>query len=288
MQTELRRTEEGYLEAHPRPSPRELEEYYNEKYFSDESENCTYQNSYTDEELAHKRLDALELHALFPERRSTFLDVGCGEGFFLGTLAEKGWDVHGMDFTHDGVKAFFPNLVDRVQKGDLFSLLQSEAESGRKYDAVSCNNVLEHVLEPSAMLGNLVKLVTPGGLLRLSVPNDDSYYNEDIVGRGLASPEFFKAYPDHLNYFNFDTLEGIVKKSGLEVVHRLGSFPISFFLFNPDSNYRRDRSLGKNCHWARVVIDLLVARQGIEKWIAFRKGCGEAGLGNDVILYCRS
>jgi SAM-dependent methyltransferase len=285
--TKLIRGDGGYLEAQPRPDSAELAAYYNDQYFSNQSANVTYQDTYTDEELAHKRLDAQELHAACPVEARTFLDVGCGEGFFLDEMRANGYEVQGLDFTLDGVRRFFPALVDRVRQGDLFQLLDAEARSGRRHDVISCNNVLEHVLDPAEMMRRLKAMLAPGGLLRVSVPNDDSYYNREVVRRGFAVPDFFKAYPDHLNYFGFDTFDKLVRGAGFDVVNRLGSFPISFFLFNNDSNYRRDRSLGKNCHWARVGIDLLIARQGLDKWTAFRKGCGEAGIGNDVIFFCR-
>ena len=53
------------------------------------------------------------------------LEVGFGEGFFLDWFAGRGWDVRGIDFTDDGLRAFFPHLIERVTVGDAFALLDA-------------------------------------------------------------------------------------------------------------------------------------------------------------------
>jgi len=283
---ELKRNAFGYLEAAPKPSLAELAAYYSDKYFNnDAAENC-YQAAYTDEELLHKQIDAAECAHFSTPAHESLLDIGCGEGFFLKFFSSRGFTVRGLDFTTDGVRRFFPELLDRLVDGDLYSLIDSEIASGRKYDVVTCNNVLEHVIDPEKLAVSIRGLLRPGGICRLQVPNDDTFMNRDIVRREMAAKEFFKATPDHLSYFNFDTFTALAKRSGFTVVAALGSFPIGFYLYNTDSNYRLDRSKGKKCHYARVAIDCMLYRESIEKLVAFREGCGAVGLGNDVTLYC--
>jgi hypothetical protein len=146
--------------------------------------------------------------------------------------------------------------------------------------------VLEHVRDPERMASLLRGLLAPGGIARLQVPNDDSFMNRDIVRRELAAEEFFKATPDHLSYFDFETFPALARRAGFNVDAVLGSFPIGFFLYNTDCNYRLDRSKGKKCHYARVAIDCMLYGESIEKLVEFRRGCGAVGLGNDVTLYC--
>jgi 2-polyprenyl-3-methyl-5-hydroxy-6-metoxy-1,4-benzoquinol methylase len=283
---ELKRNAFGYLEAIPKPSREELAAYYNDKYFNNDAAENSYQATYTDEEIVHKEADAAECAYFSTSAHKTLLDIGCGEGFFLDCFQKRGFTVRGLDFTTDGVRRFFPQLLDKVATGDLYDLVDTEIASGRKYDVVTCNNVLEHVIDPERMAASLCGLLAPDGICRLQVPNDDSFMNRDIVRREMAVKEFFKATPDHLNYFNFDTFAALARRSGFKVQAALGSFPIGFYLYNVDCNYRLDRSKGKKCHYARVAIDCMLYRESVEKLVEFRKGCGAVGLGNDVTLYC--
>ena len=43
--------------------------------------------------------------------------------------------------------------------GDIFSLLETEIEAGNPYDVIWLQNVLEHVLDPLELLGQLRKLL---------------------------------------------------------------------------------------------------------------------------------
>jgi 2-polyprenyl-3-methyl-5-hydroxy-6-metoxy-1,4-benzoquinol methylase len=283
---ELKRNSFGYLEVASKPSKEELARYYNDKYFNNDQAANSYSATYTNEELLHKEADAAECAYFVSAQHKTLLDIGCGEGFMLNYFRERGLSVKGLDFTSDGVRHFFPPLVDTVATGDLYELIEGELGSGRTYDVVTCSNVLEHVIDPERMTEMIKALLSPGGVCRLQVPNDDSFMNRDIVSRSMAPAEFFKAVPDHLNYFNFETFAALVKRGGLTIKATLGSFPIGFFLYNTDCNYRLDRSKGKKCHYARVAIDCMLYRESIAKLVGFRQGCGAVGVGNDVTLYC--
>ena len=120
---------------------------------------------------------------------------------------------------------------------------------------------------------------------RLIVPNDDSYLQHELVRRNFAKPDFWVCPPEHLNYFIVDTFRAIIKAAGFKLDLMLGEFPVDMFLFNPDSNYQLDPAKGKNSHYARIHLENMIAGQSIEKLIAFRKGCAEAGVGRDLVAY---
>ena len=282
---QLVRTADGYWSCHPLPSAEDLQEHYNNKYYSSSENKKQYSYEYTPEELEHKSLSAKEALRFAPPNGRTLFELGVGEGFLLNHFVEEGWDAHGIDFTDDGLKRFFPALLNRLSTGDAYRLLDEYCESGDTFDMVVCANVLEHVLNPVTLLTRIKGILTQNGVCRISVPNDGSWLQDEAVRRGLAKPHFYVTPPEHLHYFSADSLRKLFARCGLHVVDILAEFPIDMFLLNPDTCYTQDKDKGRNCHFARVAFELGLWRQSIEQLIEFRRGCAAAGVGRNLIVY---
>lgn len=278
----------GWLEVADKPSVEALAAYYNDKYYGARDGRLPYSHGYTADELEHKRLPAAEAAHLSGLKAGRLLEVGFGEGFTLDSFAKAGWTVKGVDFTDAGLREYHPHLLDRVEIGDAFALLDAVIARGETFDLVVCDNVIEHVLDPEGLLQRLRNLIAPGGLLRLAAPNDGSWLHDEIVAKDAADPGFWVAVPDHLSYFNADSYPTLLRRNGWEVAELLGEFPIDLFLLNPDTAYTRERPKGRNCHFARVAFELgLWRNRGIEGVLAFRRGCAGAGIGRNLIAYAR-
>jgi len=284
----LRRKPEGYFEIEPRPTSVELAAYYRGKYFGSRDGSTPYAHGYTAEELEHKQLQPAETEWIWARPAGRLLEVGVGEGFNLDYFLQRGWDAKGLDFTDDGLQEFFPHLAERVMLGDAFALLDDVIARAERFDLVICNNVLEHVIDPMGLLTRLRALMAPDGLLRVAVPNDGSWLQDQIVERGLGRPQFWLAPPDHLNYFNTDSLPRALVAHGWEVVEHLAEFPIDIFLLNPDNDYLRDKAKGRRCHFARVSFEMgLWKQRSLDAVIAYRRACALAGIGRNQTIYAR-
>ncbi len=104
------------------------------------------------------------------------LDFGCGAGVMVEDLSNMGISVVGVDRSQP--------MIDAAQS----RLAQSPAASlewicdhrpgeyrQRSYNLVLCLSVLEFVRDPEALLAHLGSLLSVGGLLILTVPNQNSY-----------------------------------------------------------------------------------------------------------------
>jgi len=284
----LQRHRLGFFEAHPRPSAQELKRYYEDAYFRRNAARNQAPYAYTDEEIAHREITVDETQHACGMRAGRMLEIGVGEGFFLESFHRRGWEVRGLDFSADELKLRFPQLASLVQVGDVFELIASNAAfAAGQFDLVACNNVLDHVLDPLALAGQLRRLLAPGGVCRIAVPNDGSWLQREVVRRGLADDAFWVAYPDHLNYFDEASLRALLGEAGWQVDSVYGEFPIELFLLNPESNYARDKARGRNCHHARVAFEVALFNHAPARMFEFRRACAAAGMGRTLAAYLR-
>lgn len=114
----------------------------------------------------------------------TFLDVGCGAGELACTLAERGMRGIAVDFSEDAIKIASDMRDDRgIKVSDLqFKLGGLENVSGKKYDLVSCFEVLEHVKHDKKLLKELVGYSKK--FVLISVPAKQKLYDssDEAVG----------------------------------------------------------------------------------------------------------
>ncbi|MGE5505650.1 MAG: class I SAM-dependent methyltransferase [Actinomycetota bacterium] len=283
----LVQTEHGYWRADIDITPAELEAFYNAQYFmpgTDQPGNM-YATIYSADELACKSADCELTEAATGLPPGRFLEVGPGEGFFMAHFARRGWTVRGIDFTDQGIRHYHPELLDRLVLGDLLTLL--EAEPAASYDLIICNGVLEHVIDPSHLLRLLGRVVAPGGVLRVAVPNDNSWLQRMAVAMGRIEDEFWVCPPEHLSYFTPESLDRLMASEGWKIFDQVAGFPIELYLLHGGSCYAGDPAKGRESHLARVAFDSGLYRQGLDKVLAFRRGCAAAGIGRELIVFAR-
>jgi 2-polyprenyl-3-methyl-5-hydroxy-6-metoxy-1,4-benzoquinol methylase len=104
-----------------------------------------------------------------------WLDAGCGTGTLARWLATRGCSVLGVDAAFEMVAAANQSAESQDYSDRLwFVRVQTIARlalDDHSLDGILCSSVLEYVPDPKACLAEFARVLKPGGLLLVSVPN---------------------------------------------------------------------------------------------------------------------
>lgn len=280
----------GYYSVQDIPSQVELEEYYAKKYYQ-EAEGG-FEKEYSEAEVTYfknkiaERAFILE-KSLAQTSSLSLLDVGCGEGWALSFFKKKGWDVLGLDYSSYACKKFNPDCFENFIAGDVYKNLESVIQEGRTFDVIWIDNVLEHVVDPEALINELKKLIKPNGIMVAEVPNDFSVIQNYLLDKKHIDRKYWIALPDHLSYFSKEGLENLFHANGWETITCIADYPIDWNLLNPNTNYIMDKSKGKSCHNERVEFENLIHQQSMDKVVNFYTSIADLGLGRVISGFFR-
>ncbi|MEK7283235.1 MAG: class I SAM-dependent methyltransferase [Acidobacteriota bacterium] len=159
--------------------------------------------------LWSRRLQMVEARA----RRGALLDVGCGDGLFPRVAKDAGWRVDGIEFSPEGARRSSHRLGRPVAVGDL----TRERVLRGPFDVITLWHVLEHLVEPAAMLDAARARLRPGGLLVVAVPNFDNLPMRAAyrLARGRPLPLYETgAREPHISHFSPRTLAAFLRRRG--------------------------------------------------------------------------
>jgi 2-polyprenyl-3-methyl-5-hydroxy-6-metoxy-1,4-benzoquinol methylase len=275
----------GYREAVPKPTQAQLNQHYREKYY--QNPQGSYAADYTPDEIRYFRNIATVAQATMSPWGidRSLLDLGCGEGFFAKRFLDSGYSVTCCDYSEFGVAKHNEQLLPFFNGGDIYESIDSYLAQEKTFGCVNLQNVLEHVLDPIALLVKLKKLLRPGhSVLRVKVPNDYSEFQLALLEKGLTTATWF-APPEHLSYFDTASLGRVLQHCGYEIRSMQADFPIELFLVNPHSNYAKDRKLGKGAHMTRIFCENFLIGKDTDAYLRYSEAAAELGFGRDLTVY---
>lgn len=119
-------------------------------------------------------LDDLNAHTqgiLLTPAGSRVLDVGTADGHpVAAALVARGCEVWGVELDPDAAESA-REFCRQVVVGDVEKLDLSAEFAGLEFDVILCLDVLEHLVEPGAVLQKLTPLLAPSGIIVASIPN---------------------------------------------------------------------------------------------------------------------
>lgn len=191
----------------PRPTPEELGKLYARFYnFGGERDTAytrlrqKFLNSW-----AYSLFLKLDGDISFHSRRGQgrLLDIGCNEGRGLALYARNGFTtVEGLE-TNPVAAAAARNRGFSIHEVEL-----ADFKPEQRYDVAVLSNVLEHALDPAEMLGQVARILRPGGEVWISCPNADSWARH-VFKRSWINWHV----PFHIVHFTAETLSDTVKRA---------------------------------------------------------------------------
>ncbi|MBZ5593047.1 MAG: class I SAM-dependent methyltransferase [Acidobacteriia bacterium] len=193
----------GLEKQFPLPTLAELRDYYDGSY-----RDGMYKAFLDAEEI--KRLTASQrLKRLLPlARPGRWLDVGCSSGWFVDVACRAGIQAEGIELSATAVEAA------RQRSLPVFCSTIEDFQPGHLYDTVTGFDILEHVLDPYGFLQSVRRLLAPGGVVCLGVPNLGG-----LISKAMGRRWYFYIPEEHLHYFNASTIRRLLERAGFRVQH---------------------------------------------------------------------
>ncbi len=179
------------------------------------------------------------------------LDIGCGTGEFLAMGRSRGWTVSGVE-----PNAAARNYATSVNSLDVRDLTALDSFQPASFHVITLWHVLEHMPQPNQSMELISKLLAPGGLLVIAVPNAGSY-DAQHYGASWAAWDL----PRHLLHFTPVTLRTLLEKSGFTIVATSQLIPDAYYISLLSSSYQTGKKKFLSAAWHGYKSNHLAAKQ---------------------------
>lgn len=238
----------GFKHIFPIPSQDDLAGFYTEKYYRDVKP-VSYKNMNNEDVKKTKQLARddkfyrIVYDKIIELKRNDslgMLDIGCGNDLLSFFFKTQGWNESIIEPNIDAgeyLKSFGLNVLNH-------SVEDSDLSTMHGISFINMQFVLEHITNPLEILQKAYQLLTPGGIIRVCVPNDFSEGQLAYMEHFKEKPRWV-CLPDHINYFNFNSLNQILMKAGFKEVYRTTDFPMELLLMSGMNYYASEEEQQK-------------------------------------------
>jgi 2-polyprenyl-3-methyl-5-hydroxy-6-metoxy-1,4-benzoquinol methylase len=144
------------------------------------------------------------------------LEIGCGYGYLLDEARAFFDRRAGTDFSEQCA------VAARRTGAEIFVGGVEEVPCDRQFDCVIATQVIEHVYKPLEFIAEILRRTRMGGHIVLATPDIGGVLSK-CMGRRWPSLKT----PEHVVYFEFETLKSLMERAGLHEVRRL-PYPHAF------------------------------------------------------------
>jgi len=177
-------------------------------------------------DIAFKRRVKTIVHGLEIQDQDKILDCSCGEGFYLKIISElSSCQLYGFDCDElvlNRARQELNGSCVRFDQGDIYNLPYQDEE----FDKIILSEVLEHLPDDVNALIEVKRVLKPGGILFVTVPNRNYPFLWDPINKTLET--FFCTHIKngfwagiwnmHTRLYTVNEIVQIAKQVDLEIV----------------------------------------------------------------------
>jgi 2-polyprenyl-3-methyl-5-hydroxy-6-metoxy-1,4-benzoquinol methylase len=156
-------------------------------------------------------------------RSGRALDVGCAAGFCMQAMRERGFETYGLEISARIAEHARDRFgFDTIHVGPL----EDAPYADNFFDLVTMWDVVEHVVDPRALLARARAILKPDGLLVIETQDIDSRF-----ARLLGPRWHHYKHEEHIYHFTASTITRLLGDCGFGVhklTHRFGGKYVSF------------------------------------------------------------
>lgn len=172
---------------------------------------------------AYKRRARIIFENLELKGNEKVLEVGCGRGFYVKTLNEV-WpklDITGVDLNEK-----YLSVAKKFVNDDKVKLIKADATDlpfkDKSFDRIICSEVLEHIPDDQKAISEMHRVLKPGGIVIITVPNKNypffwdpvNWISERIFKKHLPADIWWLAgiWADHVRLYDEGEIRDKVEK----------------------------------------------------------------------------
>jgi SAM-dependent methyltransferase len=156
--------------------------------------------------------------------REKALDIGAGDGAFLGQLVQLGFRaITGVEPSAAPIACAKPAVRNMIRH-DIF---RARDFAGQRFDLVTCFQVMEHLWNPSELARDVYSILNPGGVF-VTVTHNLRALSARLLGK--KSPIFDI---EHRQLFSKKTIRALLQRAGFTDVRVMpvwNRYPIHYWM----------------------------------------------------------
>ncbi len=214
--------------TNPRPNATEIGAYYkSEDYISHSNSSKGIINSIYQYVRPYALKGKVKLVASLSQK-GKLLDIGCGTGEFLNAAKIAGWDCQGIEPSPEARDLAITKHDLNVDPYESMPRLDDAC-----FDVITMWHVLEHVHHIDHLMKEIQRVLAPGGVLVIAVPNRDShdanYYSEHWAAWDV---------PRHLYHFKETNIKRLGALHGFSLDRSIGMKLDSYYVSLLSEKYK--------------------------------------------------
>src|SRR5579872_2455391 len=156
------------LYTSPQLPPQEIAHWYGQSYYGEQNSRFNFIFETLITWFRRRRAARLCKYRTAP---GAVLDIGCGRGHFLSALRESGWSCTGTELSETAAQHARDVLKLDVHTGPF----SDGSFPNSSFDAIYLWHVLEHIASTKDALTSVRRILRPGGMLVIALPNVESW-----------------------------------------------------------------------------------------------------------------